>query len=180
MGCLLRRLGVLIVSPFVFALLGPIVGLPFSVLMHPYGLLLFTPLLGMLVVLGLLHGLVAGATFGLVAAILPIRVIEQILSPPRWRVRARFASAGFIAGALACTAIAHTTGPIHRFGLGQFVQYFSFLASFGLPAGAICGLVMLRVLRRLVGGRFSPDNNRRSLLDFARLRHRLPPGTGRY
>jgi hypothetical protein len=180
MGCLLRRFGALLLSAFVFTLLVPIVGPPFSVLMHPDGLLTFvlTPLTGAFVVFGLLQGFVAGATFGLFAATLPIRVVAQILSPPRWLVRARFASAGFMAGAVACATIAHGTYPIHH--SGRFIEFFSFLASFGLPAGAICGLVVLPILRGLAGGRFGPDNNRESLLDLVRLRDRLPPGTGNY
>lgn len=149
------RLATVAWSAFVFGLFGPVAGYQFWALVQfPPQLILFSPSLAWAMAYGWLPALAAGAVFGTAVALQPSRRRARLLAPPNWAALARLALLGALAGLAGCAVGAFAAFPPGRYANAyyaarQILDGAVLLAWFGVPAGALCGMAMLPVLRAL-------------------------------
>lgn len=157
-----RRLAILAWSAMVFGLFGPPAGYQFWALVQfPPQVILFSPSLAWAMAYGWLPALAAGVAFGAVIAAQPARRRALLLAPPPWQALLRLAMLGAVAGVAGCALAAFAAFPPGRYAnplyaARQLADGFALLAWFGVPAGAVCGVVMAPVLRALNAGAAAP------------------------
>lgn len=152
---LARRLAIVAWSALIFALFGPAAGYQFWALAQwPPQLILLSPSLGWAVAFGWWPALAAGLIFGAAAVLPRDRTMALMLASPLWAALLRLAVVGALAGLAGCVFGALAMFPPGRYrSLVTAAVYlrdgFTLLAWFGVPAGALCGMIMAPVLRSL-------------------------------
>ncbi|HSO07211.1 MAG TPA: hypothetical protein VLW45_08220 [Pelomicrobium sp.] len=142
-------------SALVFGLFGPAAGYQFWALVQfPPQLILFSPSLTWAMAFGWPPALAAGIAFGAAIALQPPRRRSLFVAPPLWAALARFGLLGALAGLAGCAVAAFAAFPPGRYANAyyaarQLLDGAALLAWFGVPAGALCGMAMLPVLRAL-------------------------------